>query len=95
MRGTSGKEKVSIDGGSSITLTTTAEDFYACKKDITIKFQNDASGRDLYFDSKEDFGITFPNKWGGWKCGSSNENKRCNSVRKGIFAWEGPYYIDF
>ena len=76
-------------------MSTTAEDFYTCSKEITVKFQNDGSGKDVYFGSDEDFEITFPSAWGGWKCGSSNENTRCNSVRKGVFAWEGTYYIDF
>ena len=77
--GDSGSEKVSIDGGSSITLTTTAEDYYSCSADFTIKFTNDGSGKDVVFDGDEDFVAELNGK----------------DVSDGAFNWNGEYEISF
>lgn len=79
LKGDSGSEKVSIDGGSSITLTTTAEDYYTCSSDLTIKFTNDGSGKDVVFDSDEDFVAELNGK----------------DVSDGAFNWNGEYEISF
>ena len=79
LKGDSGSEKVSIDGGSSITLTTTAEDYYTCSSDLTIKFTNDGSGKDVVFDSDEDFAAELNGK----------------DVSDGAFNWNGEYEISF
>jgi len=64
---------------------------------IQIKFLNDGSNKDVRFDfiKGSEGEVTFPKAWDEWKCGSSNENSRCELVRKGKFNWSGIYHVHF
>ena len=37
--------------------------------------------------------IRFDIGWKNWHCETENENKRCDQVRRGIFAWTGSYKL--
>ena len=97
LRGKSGQEIVVIRDGSNektITLTTKDKVFSAHNNQITMQYTNDSPGRDAYFQSNFITVITSRN-FEGWNCSTSNENHRCESVRKGVFAWRDTYTVNF
>ena len=99
LRGLSGTEEVIIKdakGSTTIILKTTAKEFTVASRQITINSVNDDGlTKDVFFVTKEEAKISLPDKFGSWKCGSSNENHRCDKVRGGTFAWSGTYEIVF
>lgn len=54
------------------------------KNDVTFKFKEGSSGK-----------LQCTTLWKEWNCGASNENERCEKVRKGNLAWEGLYLVEF
>ena len=99
LRGLSGTEEVIIKdakGSTTIILKTTAKEFTVASRQITINSVNDDGlTKDVFFVTKEEAKISLPHKFGSWKCGSSTENHRCETVRGGTFAWSGTYEIVF
>ena len=97
LRGKSGQEIVVIRDGSNektIMLTTKDQVFSAHNNQITIEYTNDSGERDALFQSNFTKKITSKN-FEGWNCSTSNENHRCERVRKGVFAWRDTYTVDF
>ena len=100
LRGLSGTEEVIIKdatGSTTIILKTTPKEFTVASRQITINFVNDdgPTTKDVFFVTKEEAKISLPDQFESWKCGSSNENHRCDKVRGGTFAWSGTYEIVF
>ena len=99
LRGLSGREEVIIKdatGSTTIILKTTPKEFTVASRQITINYVNDdVPTMDVFFVTKEEAKISLPDAFGSWKCGSSNENHRCDKVRGGTFAWTGTYEIVF
>lgn len=58
-------------------------------------FENDAAGRDVYFQMVHPTTsiVQHQQKWEQWGCGQERENKWCNTVRSGVFAWSGTYKV--
>jgi len=99
LRGMSGKEEVHVmETSQSQEYTLSMPKTIGLNSNhIQIKFLNDGTNKDVVFKfvkgSKGD--LTYPKKWDDWKCGASNENKRCELVRKGKFNWSGIYHVIF
>jgi len=81
-----------------VTLSTEEQTFEA-ETPFKVAFLNDAVGSDVFMkmvspstEVSTAVNIEHPN-FKGWNCGSSNENKRCDHVRSGIFAWNGEYTV--
>merc|ERR1711879_710266 len=101
MRGESGQERirVTVDGEVTSQTLTTSNDLFQVRWPRSgayyVTFENDAVGRDVYFQAVDPVksSLELMDKWQLWKCGSAEENVRCNSVRSGTFAWRGRYKI--
>jgi hypothetical protein len=104
LRGRKGEEQVKIvgPGGKVVTAKqtlSTSETPFEVALPFTVQFLNDNGPRDIWMkmvfpsgDVKSAVNIAHPN-FKNWKCGTSSENKRCNMVRSGTFAWNGVYTI--
>jgi len=108
LRGNEGVEQVEIDvNGKKQRTTLTKEwkvfDYHEVPSGgvFFVNFLNDryvpAQGIDnnVYLQAIEPKSqvAKHPRNWGAWKCGTGNENERCNAVRSGTFAWAGRYPI--
>ena len=99
LRGLSGREEVILQDATvstRINLKTIPQEFTVASRKITINFVNDDLDRnDVFFVTNEEAEISLPSEFVKWKCGSNNENHRCDSVRDGLFKWGGTYEILF
>jgi len=106
LKGDTGEEQVTITVGGkkqSLTLTTSYQTFtYPWPADgiYYVAFTNDGNSaggvdKNVRFKGVNPTAntIEFPASWPKWKCGSADENTRCNAVRSGTFAWNGQYTI--
>jgi len=101
LRGQTGEEIVKLSGGKTIQLTKGETEFLSNSPMLQIEFTNAAGDNDVYFKTEFQHKLAptagyVQQQWeGAWKCGSSNENERCNLLRAGKFLWMGTYRIVF
>ena len=98
LRGTNGTEQIRIisqDGDYTRTLSEGWDMMTYTVPDtrvLTLYFLNDGVHRNIVLKNAADFQI-WHESFGGWNCGTENENHRCKLVQEGYLAWGGKYKL--